>query len=183
MMGGASPPIIYHLPLPLALPLYVPLPLPLDLPLYVPLPLAMPLPLPLPLDGKMGLDPVRPIYIIIIYIILALCIITRPLTPLHFFYLPRTPCFCASRLTRLCPALVPSPPLSRGTNAPANPGRSTGCWSFKLLVSCIIHYSCLCSCLTSPFLSFLPSRRSPAFKFFSKHFLAVLLPPGSLLRL
>ena len=70
MMGGASPPIIYHLPLPLALPLalplYVPLPLPLDLPLYVPLPLAMPLPLPLPLDGKMGLDPVRPIYIIIV---------------------------------------------------------------------------------------------------------------------
>ena len=68
-MGGASPPIIYHLPLPLALPLalplYVPLPLPLDLPLYVPLPLAMPLPLPLPLDGKMGLDPVRPIYIIV----------------------------------------------------------------------------------------------------------------------
>ena len=67
-MGGASPPIIYHLPLPLALPLalplYVPLPLPLDLPLDVPLPLAMPLPLPLPLDGKMGLDPVRPIYII-----------------------------------------------------------------------------------------------------------------------
>ena len=67
-MGGASPPIIYHMPLPLALPLalplYVPLPLPLDLPLYVPLPLAMPLPLPLPLDGKMGLDPVRPIYII-----------------------------------------------------------------------------------------------------------------------
>jgi hypothetical protein len=32
--------------------------------------------------------------------------------------------------------------------------------------------------LTSPFLSFLPSRRSPAFKFL-KNFLAVLLPPGS----
>ncbi len=29
MMGGASPPNIYHLPLPLALPLALPLPLPL----------------------------------------------------------------------------------------------------------------------------------------------------------
>ncbi len=52
MMGGASPPIIYHLPLPLALPLA--------------LALALPLSMPLPLDGNMGLDPVRPIYIIIL---------------------------------------------------------------------------------------------------------------------
>ncbi len=62
-MGGASPPIIYHLPLPLALPLYVPLPLPLSMPLA----LALALALPLPLDGKMGLDPVRPIYIMYSY--------------------------------------------------------------------------------------------------------------------
>jgi hypothetical protein len=40
MLGGASPPNIYHLPLPRALPL------------------------PLPLDENMGLDTVRPIYII-----------------------------------------------------------------------------------------------------------------------
>ncbi len=43
-----------------------------------------------------------------------------------------------------------------------------------------LHYSCLCSCLTSLFPSFLPSRRSLAFMFF-KTFLAVLRPPGSLL--
>ena len=37
MMGGASPPNIYHLPLPLALPLALPLSMSLALPLSMPL--------------------------------------------------------------------------------------------------------------------------------------------------
>jgi hypothetical protein len=48
MMGGASPPNIYHLSLPLVLPLALPMSMPLPLPLA--LPLSMPLALPLPLS-------------------------------------------------------------------------------------------------------------------------------------
>jgi hypothetical protein len=70
------------------------------------------------------------------------------------FYLHCLLCLHASRLTRLCYSLVLSPTLSRETNAPANPGTTAGCWSLNFL--CLFH-------------SFLPSRRSPAFKFLKKH--------------
>jgi hypothetical protein len=47
MLGGASPPNIYHLPIPLPLPLALPLALPLSMPLPLPLPLPLSMPLPL----------------------------------------------------------------------------------------------------------------------------------------
>jgi hypothetical protein len=109
--------------------------------------------------------------------------LSHPLTSPHFvFNPPCTPCLRASRLTCLCPALLLSPPSSRGNNALAlaHPGPTAGCFFF--LASCVLHYSCLCSCLTSPFRSFLPSRRSPAFKFL-KTILAVLPSTGSSLRI
>ena len=101
--------------------------------------------------------------------------LSRPLIPLHFF-LPFPvpfPACNASNKPSLPPVLLPHC-LSRELNAPDHPGPSAGCWFFKPFR--VLRYSCLCSCLTSLFPSFLPSRRSPAFKFFKIFLQSCVLP-------
>jgi hypothetical protein len=77
----------------------------------------------------------------------------------------------ASRLTRLCYSLVLSPSLSRGTNAPTNPGPTTGCWSSKPLRVLAFILAFVLPDLT--FSSLILSRRNARLQVF-KIFLVVL---------